>query len=237
MTAIRVSVGNGKLMESLGIEEHKCHKVGTIVHVAMDGKYLGHIVISDVIKPDAAKAIADLKACGVQRTVMLTGDRREVGTERRTAAGAGRCARRSCCPQGKVEAVEELLEGQEPAKSTLAFVGDGINDAPVLSRADIGIAMGALGSDAAIEAADVVLMDDQPSKIADSDPHFPQNHGHCDAEHRFRPGGQGCGSGRDGVRRGQYVVGGVRRRGRFGHCDPQRHARPAYLTDFDLLIS
>ena len=161
-----LSVGNGKLMESLGIEEHKCHKVGTIVHVAMDGKYLGHIVISDVIKPDAAKAIADLKACGVQRTVMLTGDRREVAQNVAQQLKLDD-VKAELMPQGKVEAVEELLKAKNP-KSTLAFVGDGINDAPVLSRADIGIAMGALGSDAAIEAADVVLMDDQPSKIAEA---------------------------------------------------------------------
>ncbi len=161
-----LSVGNGKLMESLGIEEHKCHKVGTIVHVAMDGKYLGHIVISDVIKPDAAKAIADLKACGVQRTVMLTGDRREVAQSVAQQLKLDD-VKAELMPQGKVEAVEELLKAKSP-KSTLAFVGDGINDAPVLSRADIGIAMGALGSDAAIEAADVVLMDDQPSKIAEA---------------------------------------------------------------------
>ena len=158
-----LSVGNGKLMESLGIEEHKCHKVGTIVHVAMDGKYL---VISDVIKPDAAKAIADLKACGVQRTVMLTGDRREVAQNVAQQLKLDD-VKAELMPQGKVEAVEELLKAKNP-KSTLAFVGDGINDAPVLSRADIGIAMGALGSDAAIEAADVVLMDDQPSKIAEA---------------------------------------------------------------------
>ena len=161
-----LSVGNGKLMESLGIEEHKCHKVGTIVHVAMDGKYLGHIVISDVIKPDAAKAIADLKACGVQRTVMLTGDRREVAQNVAQQLKLDD-VKAELMPQGKVEAVEELLKAKNP-KSTLAFVGDGINDAPVLSRADIGIAMGALGSDAAIEAADVVLMDNQPSKIAEA---------------------------------------------------------------------
>ena len=161
-----LSVGNGKLMESLSIEEHKCHKVGTIVHVAMDGKYLGHIVISDVIKPDAAKAIADLKACGVQRTVMLTGDRREVAQNVAQQLKLDD-VKAELMPQGKVEAVEELLKAKNP-KSTLAFVGDGINDAPVLSRADIGIAMGALGSDAAIEAADVVLMDDQPSKIAEA---------------------------------------------------------------------
>ena len=161
-----LSVGNGKLMESLGIEEHKCHKVGTIVHVAMDGKYLGHIVISDVIKPDAAKAIADLKACGVQRTVMLTGDRREVAQNVAQQLKLDD-VKAELMPQGKVEAVEELLKAKSP-KTTLAFVGDGINDAPVLSRADIGIAMGALGSDAAIEAADVVLMDDQPSKIAEA---------------------------------------------------------------------
>ena len=161
-----LSVGNGKLMEALGIEEHKCHKVGTIVHVAMDGKYLGHIVISDVIKPDAAKAVADLKACGVQRTVMLTGDRREVAQNVAQQLKLDD-VKAELMPQGKVEAVEELLKAKNP-KSTLAFVGDGINDAPVLSRADIGIAMGALGSDAAIEAADVVLMDDQPSKIAEA---------------------------------------------------------------------
>ena len=159
-----LSVGNGKLMESLGIEEHKCHKVGTIVHVAMDGKYLGHIVISDVIKPDAAKAIADLKACGVQRTVMLTGDRREVAQNVAQQLKLDD-VKAELMPQGKVEAVEELLKAKSP-KSTLAFVGDGINDAPVLARADLGAAMGGIGSDAAIEAADIVLMDDDPRKLS-----------------------------------------------------------------------
>ena len=156
-----VCVGNPEMMREIGAEWHPCHCVGTIIHVAVDGIYVGHIVINDKVKEDSSAAVAALKALGVKRTVMLTGDRKEVATK-----VAGELAldeyRAELLPDGKVAAVEGLLEGGRP----LAFVGDGINDAPVLSRADIGIAMGGLGSDAAIEAADVVLMDDKPSKVA-----------------------------------------------------------------------
>lgn len=161
---ISVAIGNTKLMKQLGISYMDCHNAGTIIHMAIQGEYAGHIVISDVIKPDAVKAIADLKTAGIVKTVMLTGDRKKA---------ADQAARQLCVdevhsellPGDKVEEVEKLLK-QKPANSSLAFVGDGINDAPVLSRADIGIAMGAMGSDAAIEAADIVLMDDDPQKIA-----------------------------------------------------------------------
>ncbi|MBS5449964.1 MAG: cadmium-translocating P-type ATPase [Coriobacteriia bacterium] len=159
-----VLVGNGKLMAGHGISYHECELTGTILHVSLDGSYIGHIVIADVLKNDAAQAIADLKATGVRKTVMLTGDRDEVA-----AAVAGKLGvdeyRAQLLPQDKVTEVEKLLAA-ESGKGKLAFVGDGINDAPVLTRADVGIAMGAMGSDAAIEAADVVLMDDKPSNIA-----------------------------------------------------------------------
>ena len=155
-----VAVGNSKLMESVGAAWHPCHHTGTIVHVAIDGEYAGHIVISDRVKDDAAAAVSALKAAGVSRTVILTGDGEKVAASVAAAVGVSDF-RAGLLPADKVSAVEELL----PA-GTLAFVGDGINDAPVLTRADVGIAMGALGSDAAIEAADVVLMDDKPSKIA-----------------------------------------------------------------------
>ena len=155
-----VAVGGEKLMEQVGAAWHPCSHAGTIVHVAVDGTYVGHIVISDRIKEDAAQAVKDLHAAGVRRTVMLTGDRRAVAES--VAGQLGLDAfYAELLPQEKVERVEQLLP-----EGTLAFVGDGINDAPVLARADLGIAMGALGSDAAIEAADVVLMDDKPSKIA-----------------------------------------------------------------------
>ena len=160
----RVAAGNGKLMDDIGVAWHECHSVGTIVHMAIDGKYAGHIVISDVEKPTAKQAIADLKAAGVEKTVMLTGDIRKVAEKVAEDLGVDE-AHSELLPAGKVEMVEVLL-AQKDGKAKLAFVGDGINDAPVLSRADIGIAMGAMGSDAAIEAADVVLMDDDPMKIA-----------------------------------------------------------------------
>ena len=160
----RVAAGNGKLMDDIGVAWHECHSVGTIVHMAIDGKYAGHIVISDVEKPTAKQAIADLKAAGVEKTVMLTGDIRTVAEKVAEDLGVDE-AHSELLPAGKVEMVEVLL-AQKDGKAKLAFVGDGINDAPVLSRADIGIAMGAMGSDAAIEAADVVLMDDDPMKIA-----------------------------------------------------------------------
>lgn len=162
----KVCVGNDKLMEEIGVHWHPCHRLGTTVHVALDGRYVGHIVISDEIKPDAAKAIAELKKVGVRKTVMLTGDAKAVGEKVAQELGLDE-VHTQLLPGDKVEEVEKLLT-QKSSKGNLAFVGDGINDAPVLSRADIGIAMGAMGSDAAIEAADVVLMDDQPSKIADA---------------------------------------------------------------------
>ena len=159
-----VAAGNGKLMESLGVEYIPCHHTGTIIHMAIDGSYAGHIVISDVVKPRAKEAVRELKRSGVRETVMLTGDAKAVAES--VAADLGiDMVWSELLPAGKVEKVEELLK-QKPEKEKLAFVGDGINDAPVLSRADIGIAMGAMGSDAAIEAADVVLMDDDPLKIA-----------------------------------------------------------------------
>lgn len=159
-----VCVGNRKMMERLGVRWHDCHCVGTIIHVAVDGRYAGHVVINDRIKEDAATAIAALKRLGVGTTVMLTGDRREVAADVAARLGIDRYAA-ELLPADKVHHVEQLL-AEKPAGKTLAFVGDGINDAPVLKRADVGIAMGGLGSDAAIEAADVVLMDDRPSKIA-----------------------------------------------------------------------
>lgn len=159
-----VCVGNDKLMEEIGVQWHPCHRVGTTVHVAVEGVYAGHIVISDEVKPDAKEAVAALKAQGVKETVMLTGDAKAVGESVARDLGLDQVYTQ-LLPGDKVEKVEELLREKSP-KGKLVFVGDGINDAPVLSRADIGIAMGALGSDAAIEAADVVLMDDKPSKIA-----------------------------------------------------------------------
>ena len=159
-----VCVGNSKMMDDLGVEWHDCHLAGTIVHVAVDGKYAGHIVISDVVKKDSAEAIRSLKKLGVDRTVMLTGDREAVGKEVAEKLGLDEY-HAGLLPADKVAQVERLIS-EKPAGEVLAFVGDGINDAPVLKRADVGIAMGGLGSDAAIEAADVVLMDDKPSKIA-----------------------------------------------------------------------
>ncbi len=159
-----VAAGNAKLMKKLGIEYHECSHVGTIVHVAIDGKYAGHILISDVIKEHAAEAIAALKKSGIDKTVMLTGDAKNVADHVAAQLGIDEVCS-ELLPGDKVEKVEELLT-KKSEKDKLAFVGDGINDAPVLSRADIGIAMGALGSDAAIEAADIVLMDDDPLKIS-----------------------------------------------------------------------
>ena len=159
-----VAAGNAKLMQKLGIEYHDCHCVGTIIHMAIDGVYAGHIVISDIIKPHSAEAIARLKKSGVSKTVMLTGDARRVAEQVAGELGVDE-VRSELLPGDKVAEVEKLLAEKAP-KDNLAFVGDGINDAPVLTRADIGIAMGAMGSDAAIEAADVVLMDDDPLKIA-----------------------------------------------------------------------
>lgn len=159
-----VCVGNAKMMEDIGVQWRNCPCVGTIIHVAVDGRYAGHVVINDRVKEDSAPAVASLKRLGVQRTVMLTGDRREVALEVAGKLGIDTCFA-ELLPADKVAHLEQLLV-TKPAGTALAFVGDGINDAPVLKRADVGIAMGGLGSDAAIEAADVVLMDDQPSKIA-----------------------------------------------------------------------
>lgn len=159
-----VCVGNAKMMGDLGVEWHDCHLVGTIIHVAIDGRYAGHIVINDRVKADSPQAVADLKALGVGHTVMLTGDREAVAADVARQTGIDEY-HAQLLPIDKVSHVERLLAAA-PRGATLAFVGDGINDAPVLKRADVGIAMGALGSDAAIEAADVVLMDDSPAKIA-----------------------------------------------------------------------
>ena len=159
-----VCVGNAKMMGDLGVEWHDCHLVGTIIHVAIDGRYAGHIVINDRVKADSPRAVADLKALGVDHTVMLTGDREAVAADVARQTGIDEY-HAQLLPIDKVSHVERLLAAA-PRGTTLAFVGDGINDAPVLKRADVGIAMGALGSDAAIEAADVVLMDDSPAKIA-----------------------------------------------------------------------
>lgn len=159
-----VCVGNSKMMGDLGVEWHDCHLVGTIIHVAIDGRYAGHIVINDRVKADSPRAVADLKALGVGHTVMLTGDREAVAADVARQTGIDEY-HAQLLPIDKVSHVERLLAAA-PRGATLAFVGDGINDAPVLKRADVGIAMGALGSDAAIEAADVVLMDDSPAKIA-----------------------------------------------------------------------
>ena len=159
-----VAVGNARLMELLGVEYKECHSVGTVVHVAIDGAYAGHILIADMLKPTAKAAVAAMKAAGVKKTVMLTGDAHSVAAQTAGELGADEFYA-ELLPGDKVDRVEKLLE-ENRGKEKLAFVGDGINDAPVLSRADVGIAMGALGSDAAIEAADVVLMDDDPMKIA-----------------------------------------------------------------------
>ena len=161
---ISVAAGNAKLMKRLGISYQECHHVGTVIHMAVDGKYEGHILISDILKPHAKEAIAELKKAGIKKTVMLTGDSKRVADQVAKELGIGEVYS-ELLPADKVSKVEELLH-QKSEKEKLAFVGDGINDAPVLSRADIGIAMGALGSDAAIEAADIVLMDDNPLKIS-----------------------------------------------------------------------
>ena len=161
---IPVAVGNSKLMKKMGISYTDCHSVGTIIHMAINGRYAGHIVISDIEKPHAKEAIHALKKAGIEKTVMLTGDAEKVANQVASNLGVDE-VHSELLPGDKVEEVEKLL-GNWTGKGKLAFVGDGINDAPVLSRADIGIAMGAMGSDAAIEAADVVLMDDDPMKIA-----------------------------------------------------------------------
>ena len=160
INGLEVAVGNSRLMERVGAAWRPCHHPGTIIHVAVEGGYAGHIVISDRIKEDAAEAVCGLREAGIRKTVMLTGDQRTIAEGVAKALGIDEF-HASLLPEGKVACVERLLP-----EGTLAFVGDGINDAPVLARADLGIAMGALGSDAAIEAADVVLMDDKPSKVA-----------------------------------------------------------------------
>ena len=162
--SVSVAAGNAKLMKKLGVAYQECHHVGTVVHMAVDGRYAGHILISDIIKPHAKEVIAELKKAGISRTVMLTGDSRRVADQVAAELEIDEVYS-ELLPADKVTKVEELLD-KKTAKEKLAFVGDGINDAPVLSRADIGIAMGALGSDAAIEAADIVLMDDDPLKIS-----------------------------------------------------------------------
>ena len=161
---VEVAVGNDKLMKHIHVKPINCHQVGTIIHLAINGKYAGHIVISDIVKSHSKEAIAALKRAGIEKTVMLTGDAKKVAEQVAASLGIDQVYS-ELLPADKVAKVEELLK-IKGARDKLAFVGDGINDAPVLSRADIGIAMGAMGSDAAIEAADVVLMDDDPMKIA-----------------------------------------------------------------------
>lgn len=162
-----IALGNGRLMERLNVSYMECHSVGTIIHIAIDNEYCGHLVIADVVKDNAAEAVLALKKAGVKRTVMLTGDLKSIGEETARALNIDE-VRSDLLPNEKVEAVEKLLSEKQSEKDIVAFVGDGINDAPVLGRADIGIAMGALGSDAAIEASDIVLMDDDPMKISNA---------------------------------------------------------------------
>ena len=161
---ITVAAGNARLMEMLGVDWIDCHQSGTIIHMAIDGRYAGHIVIADIVKPNAREAVQALKKAGIEKTIMLTGDIKKVADQVAAFLGVDEVYS-ELLPGDKVSKVEELL-AKKPEKARLAFVGDGINDAPVLSRADIGIAMGAMGSDAAIEAADIVLMDDDPMKIS-----------------------------------------------------------------------
>ena len=220
-----VAAGNAKLMKKLGIEAVECHSVGTIIHMAIDGQYAGHIVISDVPKPHAKEAIAALKKSGVKKTVMLTGDTKRVAEQVAAELGVDE-VRSELLPGDKVTEVEKLLAAKGPHEK-LAFVGDGINDAPVLTRADIGIAMGAMGSDAAIEAADVVLMDDDPQADRQGHPHLPQVHRHRQAEHRVLAHRQVWLS---GARRGRHcghVGGDLRRRRRHDPGGPQRDPRAA----------
>jgi len=161
-----VAAGNDKLMKKLGLKYHECHTAGTIIHMAIDKKYAGHIVISDVVKEHSKEAVAELKKAGIKKTVMLTGDDEKIGKSVAEELQLDEYYAQ-LLPDQKVEKVE-LLDSKKRPGSKLAFVGDGINDAPVLARADVGIAMGGLGSDAAIEAADVVLMTDEPSKLVDA---------------------------------------------------------------------
>ena len=218
-----VAVGNARLMAKLGLTAPAAAQPGTLVYVAIDGAYAGYILISDVVKPTAAQAIAGLKRAGVRRTVMLTGDAEPVARAVASQLGIGEY-RAGLLPEDKVTQVEALLDEKQP-RENLAFVGDGINDAPVLSRADLGIAMGALGSDAAIEAADIVLMDDDPARIALA---MDISRRHRLPEHRLCPGHQGGlpGAGRAGP--GRDVAGHLRRRRRDGAGRPERHPRPVH---------
>ena len=216
-----VAAGNSKLMNKLGVEYHDCHSTGTIIHMAVDGQYAGHIVISDVVKPHSKEAIEQLKRAGVQKTVMLTGDAKRVADSVAAELGVDE-VRSELLPGDKVAEVEKLLAAKSK-KDMLAFVGDGINDAPVLTRADIGIAMGAMGSDAAIEAADIVLMDDDPlHRQGDQD--LPQVHRHCPAEHRVLAGREVWLPRACRVRRRQHVGCHLRRCRRDGagcsECNP-----------------
>lgn len=208
-----VCVGNTRMMDSVGAKWLPCEKIGTIIHVSINGKYAGHIVISDQMKEDSKRAILALKAAGVSKTVMLTGDREEVGRTVAEELGIDEY-RAELLPADKVENVERLLS-EKPSGRTLAFVGDGINDAPVLARADVGIAMGAVGSDAAIEAADIVLMDDKPSKIARA---IEISKRTCTPEYRVRTRCQTTCPCSRRVWRGLYVARCFCRRGRYRTC-------------------
>ena len=210
-----VCVGNAKMMEAVGANWHDCHLTGTIVHVAINGAYAGHIVINDIVKEDSAESIISLRNLGVDRTVMLTGDRKEVAKDVAEKLGIGDF-HAELLPDGKVEHVKTLLESKEPGTSLL-FVGDGINDAPVMALADVGIAMGGLGSDAALEAADVVLMDDKPSKVALAVRIARRTLGIA------RPAGR--------IRYCNHVDGCLRRRRRDSAGSTQRHARTEGLRN------
>ena len=220
-----VCVGNSKLMDELGAKWHPCHHVGTTVHVEVDGLYAGHLVISDEVKPDAAEAIRKLKELGVKKTVMLTGDAQAVGERVGAELGLDE-VHAQLLPAGKVERVEALLK-EKSDKGALVFVGDGINDAPVLSRADVGVAMGGMGSDAAIEAADVVFMDDKPSKLADAIRIARKTRAIVRQNVVFALAVKLLVMVLGAFRRGQHVGGGVRRRGRFRDRHTERHAGAA----------
>jgi len=222
-----VAAGNGKLMDELGVKWQECRSVGTIVHMAVDGEYAGHIVISDVVKSDARDAIAALKRAGVQKTVMLTGDIQKVADHVEQDLGVDE-VHAELLPGDKVARLERLL-GEKGKDDCLAFVGDGINDAPVLSRADIGIAMGAMGSDAAIEAADVVLMDDDPMKIAKGSPDLAQVHPHRVREHRLLARREADVPAARRHRYRQHVDGHLRRRRRDGLSGSQCNQSAAHF--------
>ena len=219
-----VAAGNARLMERLGLSAPAVSETGTVVHVAIDGRYAGCLLIADVVKPHSAEAIRALKAAGVRKTVMLTGDAEPVAKAVSAQLGLDEY-HAGLLPGDKVDQIETLIAAKK-SKENLAFVGDGINDAPVLSRADVGIAMGALGSDAAIEAADVVLMDDDPAKIALAI--RPPHPAHRVREHRVLAGGQVCLPAAGCHRYGQHVDSHLCRRGRHGHCRAQRHPRPVH---------